>query len=572
MKFLSVCFLLLVAGLTESISVVQHGDLLSYVDEQGRVQPVQTRDEWNIKRGQIVDSMEAAMGPLPDRQNVPPMDIVYTDSLKTKQYVRYTIWFTVAQKERISAYLYVPLQHGTFEKRPAMLALHSTFAGGKEIVDGQSPLPNRAYAKEMAERGYVVIAPDYPSFGGLKDYDFKADRYQSATMKGIVDNMRCVDLLQARADVDPERIGVIGHSLGGHNAIFSGVFDRRLKVIVSSSGWTLMHDYFNGDTAAARKNGGKLWPWAQERYMPLIRTKYHLDADRVPFDFDEAIAALAPRAFFTNAPEYDANFNVAGVRKGIARVKKVYRFLGAEQNVQVRYPSAKHDFPPQVRGAAYHFVDSVFGFKAGTATPYSYLDNPSYLARLGQFDPPADPISIVMLGNSLTARGNWQAILQRKDVVNQGIGSDITLGFINRLSYVFRCHPKICIIEGGANDLVHDVSNAAIINNLSVLIDTLRRSHIVPVLNTVTIATEDYQYIVPKIFNRDIARLNMGIKQLAIEKKVELIDLNPFVSAGIYREKQYAVKDGIHYTDKAYAIWGREIGKILVVHQIERQR
>ncbi len=40
------------------------------------------------------------------------------------------------------------------------------------------------------------------------------------------------------------------------------VFIIFMKVIVSSCGWTPMHYYFNGDTAAARKNGGKLWPKA----------------------------------------------------------------------------------------------------------------------------------------------------------------------------------------------------------------------------------------------------------------------------------------------------------------------
>ena len=93
-----------------------------------------------------------------------------------------------------------------------MLALHPTGDLGKKIVDGQGGPENLAYAKELAERGYVVIAPDYPSFGDLKEYDFKTDRYQSGTIKGIFDNMRCIDLLQSRPDVDPDKIGVIGHS------------------------------------------------------------------------------------------------------------------------------------------------------------------------------------------------------------------------------------------------------------------------------------------------------------------------------------------------------------------------
>ncbi len=83
-----------------------------------------------------------------------------------------------------------------------------------------------------------MICPDYLSFGDLKSYDFNADNYVSGTMKGIFNHMRCVDYLISRAEVDPERIGVIGHSLGGHNSLFVAAFDERIKVIVSSCGWT----------------------------------------------------------------------------------------------------------------------------------------------------------------------------------------------------------------------------------------------------------------------------------------------------------------------------------------------
>jgi hypothetical protein len=237
-----------------------------------------------------------------------------------------------------------------------MLALHPTGAPGKGIVDGQTESPNRAYAKELAERGYVVIAPDYPSFGDLKEYDFKTDRYQSGTMKSIFDNMRCVDLLAAREDVASDCIGVIGHSLGGHGALFSGAFDTRLKVIISSCGWTLM-DYYNAGEEVTKKFGGALGPWAQERYMPLLRDKYDLDINRIPFDFDEVIAALAPRPFFSNSPVNDSNFNVAGVRKGMAEVSEVYDFLGVKDKLEVRYPNCEHDFPPEVRFEAYRFID-----------------------------------------------------------------------------------------------------------------------------------------------------------------------------------------------------------------------
>ncbi len=334
--------------------------LLSYTDSSGLKRYGDTIvKKWDEKKRQrILKNMEKAMGKLPQRSGLPPLDIRVTDSVKEDTYTRYTINFTVAENERLPAYLFIPLQKGTPQKLPAMLVLHETDPIGKRSVDGQSAKPNRAHAKELAQRGYVVIAPDYPGFGDLKDYDFDNDRYKSGTMKGIFNHMRCIDLLQARDDVDAERIGVTGHSLGGHNAMFIGAFDTRLKVIVSSCGWTQM-DYYNAGGEAVRKNGNRLAPWAQKVYMPLLRDKYKLDPEKIPFDFDEVISAIAPRAFFSVSPLKDNNFDVKGVREGIAAIARVYRALGVEEKLQVRYPDAGHDFPVESRIEAYRFIDQI---------------------------------------------------------------------------------------------------------------------------------------------------------------------------------------------------------------------
>ncbi|SMO70749.1 alpha/beta hydrolase [Fodinibius sediminis] len=315
--------------------------------------------EWENQRWNIIKGMEEVMGALPQRIDLPPLNIQAFDTLKTDRYNRLTISFTVAKDERISAYLYIPHRSGVSGKLPAMLALHPTGEIGKDIVDGQG-LANRGYAKELAERGYIVIAPDYPGFGELKDYKFDEDRYKSGTMKGIFNHMRSVDLLREREDVDPQKIGVIGHSLGGHNAMFVAAFDPRLKVVVSSSGWTQL-GYYDIGKAAVEKYGGRLGPWAQDVYMPLIRDKFNMDDDIIPFDFHEIIAAIAPRSFFSNSPANDNNFDVNGVRKGILKSRSVYKFLDAEDNLQVRYPDAGHDFPTEVRREAYQFIDKVLG-------------------------------------------------------------------------------------------------------------------------------------------------------------------------------------------------------------------
>lgn len=338
-----------------------HSDLLVYRDADNAQHPVRSAKDWSIRRRHILQGMQQAMGELPGRDDLPALDVKIVERVKEKSYTRMTITFVAEKGDRIPAYLYVPhaappgdkqgeKQGGESKKRfPAMLALHPTHRIGKGVVDGQSERPNRAYAKELAQRGYVVIAPDYPSFGDYKDYDFSKDRYVSGTMKGVFNHMRCVDLLASRDDVDAERIGVIGHSLGGHNAMFVGVFDTRLKVIVSSCGWTPFHDYYGGDIKG----------WTSDRYMPRLRDVYKLNADRVPFNFYEVVAALAPRAFFTNSPLRDSNFDVRGVRKAIPKAKQVYDLLDARPMLQARYPDAEHDFPEKVRQEAYRFIDSV---------------------------------------------------------------------------------------------------------------------------------------------------------------------------------------------------------------------
>jgi len=328
---------------------INHANLMEYMGENGKLKPVKTPADWQQRRKQILEGMQLAMGNIPDRNNLVDLDIKIINEVKGKGFIRQSITFASEPGDRIPALLYIPTNTKKNKKMPAMVALHPTGPKGKLIVAGEGPLENRQYGLELAQRGYVVICPDYLSFGDYADYDFDTDNYVSGSMKGIFNHMRCVDLLESLDYVDPEKIGIIGHSLGGHNSMFAGVFDNRLKVIVSSCGWTPFHDYYGGDIKG----------WTSLRYMPRLKEVYDLNPDLLPFDFYEVIAALAPRPFFSNSPLHDENFSVAGVKKGIHEAKKIYKLLGAEENIQVRYPNCEHDFPTEIRLEAYAFIDAV---------------------------------------------------------------------------------------------------------------------------------------------------------------------------------------------------------------------
>lgn len=322
-------------------------DLLYYLDPAGRKQPVRTPANWARRVAHVKASMELAMGRLPKLEKQPPR-LVVIEETRLAHYTRRKVTYTAERDDSVSAYLLVP--HGPPGRRPAAICLPGSSEPGKAVPAGLEGNPNLAYGHELAERGYVALIIDYPM---LHRRDYKTDPYEmgysSATMKGIVNHRRGVDLLASLPYVDPQRIAVIGHSLGGHNALFLAVFEPRIRAVVSSCGFNVFAKHAGGDVSA----------WSQKYYMPLIRTKYGNDPARIPFDFTEVLAALAPRPVFINAPLHDApDFEVSGVRDCVDAALPVYSrvFHAADRLVPV-YPDAGHDFPPEVRRQAYDFLD-----------------------------------------------------------------------------------------------------------------------------------------------------------------------------------------------------------------------
>jgi len=328
----------------------EHQDLSYYLDASGEKHPIRNVADWQIRKRHALAHMETVMGPLPRPEHPVGLDVRTLDETAVEGFVRKKIaYHTDSPDRRVTAYLFVPKSAG--RKVPAVLCLHQTVTIGKMEPAGLGDRENLQYALHLARRGYVTLVPDYPSFGEY-EYDFDPKHgYISGTMKAIYDNTRAVDLLQSLPQVDPERIGCIGHSLGGHNSMFTAAFDERIKAVVSSCGFTRFHKYYEG----------KLKGWTSARYMPLIESRYHNNPDEVPFDFTEIVASFAPRAFFASSPLHDGNFEVSGVRDVMAAAAPIYSLYGVPRNLRANYPDCAHDFPPDARNVAYEFLDRHLG-------------------------------------------------------------------------------------------------------------------------------------------------------------------------------------------------------------------
>jgi hypothetical protein len=94
--------------------------------------------------------------------------------------------------------------------------------------------------------------------------------------------------------------------------------------------------------------------------MPKIASVFGKNPDRMPFDFSELLAALAPRSVFINAPLKDDNFEVTGVDDCLRAASEVYALLGAKDALAIIHPDMGHSFPPDIREQAYRFLDKFF--------------------------------------------------------------------------------------------------------------------------------------------------------------------------------------------------------------------
>ncbi|TCO89850.1 hypothetical protein EV701_11222 [Chthoniobacter flavus] len=345
--FLQVLGMTCGATLARAESPARH-PLLEYPDASGAWLPVRTAADWERRRVAILAAAQTIMGPLPGAEKHCPLDVQVSEEVDAGSYVRRSITYASEPGSRVPAYLLIPKRvlHEPGAKAAAVLCLHPTDNKiGCKVVVGLGGKEHRQYAVELTERGYVTLSPAYPL---LADYqpDLAGLGYVSGTMKAIWDNKRGLDLLDALPFVQRGNYAAIGHSLGGHNSVYTALFDDRIKAVVSSCGLDSFADY----------KGGDITGWTSTRYMPRLAA-FKGRSREMPFDFDELLAALAPRPVMLSAPLHDANFQAASVDRIAAAARTVYALLGAPEGLVVRHPDSEHDFTDDARAAAYTFLE-----------------------------------------------------------------------------------------------------------------------------------------------------------------------------------------------------------------------
>lgn len=293
--------------------------------------------DWPAQRARLKARWQPLLGTFPAVRPPPHPVVVSTETLSncTRRLVRYQ----VEEGVEIDGYLLAPLRAAG--PLPAVVVFHPTTplqARGVAGLDGGYPDEKRQ-GPHLAGRGYVVWCPRNFIFADGADWMGNAALVRarhpdwSGMGRMVWDAIRAADFIETLPEVDPRRIGCLGHSLGGKEVLFAMAFDERYRAGVSSEGGIGL-TFSNWDA-----------PWY---FGPAIR------APGFDLENHQVLAMIAPRAFLLIAGE-----SADGDRGWpfLAAAKPVYDAIGAAGNLAWLNHRLGHAYPPEARAAADAFLD-----------------------------------------------------------------------------------------------------------------------------------------------------------------------------------------------------------------------
>ncbi len=326
---------------------------------------VDTREDW-IKHRETLEERYLDLLRDQHKPERPPLDLqVHETVAVASAYQRQLISYNVERDERAHAYLGIPL--GLESEAPAIVAIHGTYLRGKERAAGLVDNPDKAFLDHLCRRGYVVIAPDHfvaghriPPEGAYETKRFYQKHPEwTAVGKFTYEHSIAIDVLETLEQVDPDHIGALGHSLGGHGSMFLAAYDERVKAAAANCPGSMF------------RQSSRVEQWARDHWYSYFKhLRPGLLAGKLPpIDFHEIIALIAPRPYL----------EINGLNDGdpltqrqrvlmLLKVMDIYELLGAPQNMAFSSHGRGHSVPHESRQLMYGWMDAHLKPPATTAT------------------------------------------------------------------------------------------------------------------------------------------------------------------------------------------------------------
>jgi len=295
------------------------------------------------------------IGKMPDFSDLNPE---ITSSVDKGDYSLVTVNYNVEDDDRVESYLLVP--KNIKGKTAGIIASHGhggKYYVGKSQLAGLTKDTHMHYGVELCRRGYVVLCPDHlvfesrrpPEFKRVENPDLDRSRYEqqvffklysngsSLLAKYLSDLCRGVDFLQTLDYVDSERIGAIGHSLGGHSVTWLTWYDKRIKAGVCSCGISQIKSYF--------------------RYGVTHSFSFFAYGLLEFADIADVVADIAPRPFMMINGDEDEIFPMEGVKEISEKASFAYNARNAGENFKSVVFKGGHVFPAEMKKEAFEWLD-----------------------------------------------------------------------------------------------------------------------------------------------------------------------------------------------------------------------
>lgn len=305
-----------------------------------------TKSAWEKQRLQIRAQLWELLGKLPPRPKVPAVETLAKED--RGDYVLEKFRFDNGAGATVPGYLLLPKD--SRGKAPAILYCH--WHGGEYEI-GKEELFQAKHTPEppgpaLVKRGFVVLAIDAYCFGERngqgpdgpkekgKEGEATAAKFQlwvGRTLWGMMmrDDLMALDYLASRPEVDTNRIGVMGMSMGATRSWWLLALDERLKTGVPICCLTRCQNLIQNELIYAH---------AIFYYVPNLLNH---------FDNEAVVALIAPRPVLFLDGDRDITSPVDGIHAIESAVRPVYRLYGEEDRFQsIVYEGQGHLYTPEM--------------------------------------------------------------------------------------------------------------------------------------------------------------------------------------------------------------------------------
>lgn len=285
-----------------------------------------------------MDDILKLLGPSPQKVELEAKVIEQEDC---GSFIREKVEYSVEDGDRVCAYICIPKD---IKGTTLAIFCHHQHAGefqlGKSEVVGLVGNADQAYAKELAEQGFITLAPDAIAFeernwsevkGSAEYFELSSRLVKGQTLmaKVIHDVKVGLDYLETRLEVDKNKIGFIGHSYGGRMALWMPAFDSRIKASVSNCGCIDYRNSLTHDTG--------------------IQMEFCIPGFMEQFDLEDVIQ------HFQNCPLLISAGSQDKWSRGYNELFEAIKAKGNNE-VELKVYESDHVFTSDMREYAYNFI------------------------------------------------------------------------------------------------------------------------------------------------------------------------------------------------------------------------